>query len=187
MRGSNSSGGHGVSSGGAQADDEEEEQQSGQPIFMTGVVLRKPSVPYDYIKVDYMKRGMTDKARKEWQKNPLHARKGRSIEYRFQTKFHQDFYESAILSKKYKIARSQFMDWQKLESMGDPIFNEIIDQCKAKHIYKIMGFRYDWNNEVIAQFYATCYFETVDDMQLVHWMTEGKWYKISYVEFAAMF
>jgi len=44
MRGSNSSGGHGVSSGGAQADDEEEEQQSGQPIFMTGVVLRKPSV-----------------------------------------------------------------------------------------------------------------------------------------------
>ena len=92
----------------------------------------------------------------------------------FKKKFHQDFYESAILSKKYKIARSQFMDWQKLESMGDPIFNEIIDQCKAKHIYKIMGFRYDWNNEVIAQFYATCYFETIDDMQLVHWMTEGK-------------
>ena len=99
----------------------------------------------------------------------------------FKKKFHQDFYESAILSKKYKVARSQFMDWQKLESMGDPIFNEIIDQCKAKHISN------DWKNNVIPQFYATCYFETIDGMRWVYWKTEGKWYKISYVEFAAMF
>ena len=50
-----------------------------------------------------------------------------------------------------------------------------------------MAFQYDWNIEVIAQFYTTCYFETRDDMRWVHWMTEGKWYKINYVDFAAMF
>jgi len=50
-----------------------------------------------------------------------------------------------------------------------------------------MAFQYDWNIEVIAQFYVTCYFETHDGMRWVHWMTEEKWYKINYVEFAAMF
>ena len=113
MRGSSSSGGHGVSSGNCgdqQGDEEEEGVQSGQPALIEGVVLKKPSVPHDYIKVDYLKRGMTEKAKKEREKNPLHVRKGRSIDYRFQTKFHQDFYESAILSKKYKVARSQYVD-----------------------------------------------------------------------------
>ena len=68
MRGSSSSGGHGVGSGSAQPDEEEEEehvQQSGQPLFVTGVMLRKPSVPHDYIMTDYMKRGMTDKEKKD--------------------------------------------------------------------------------------------------------------------------
>jgi hypothetical protein len=125
--------------------------------------MRKPSVPHDYIKVDYMKRGMIVKARKERGKNPFNFRKGRSVE--FQTKFHQDFHESAILSKKYKVARSQYVDWQKFEEMQDPIFNEIIAQYKEKHIYKIMGFKYDWNNEIIAQFYATCYFEKDGDVR----------------------
>jgi hypothetical protein len=97
MRGSSSGGGHGASSGNGgdqHGEDGEEDEQSGQPVFATGVVLRKPSVSHDYVKVDYMKRGVTVKARKEREKNPLNMRKGRSIEYRFQTKFHQDFYDS---------------------------------------------------------------------------------------------
>jgi hypothetical protein len=128
VRGS-SSGGHGASggNGGDQyGEDEEEDEQSGQPVFMSGVVMRKPSIPHDYVKVDYMKRGMTVKARIEREKNPFNVRKGRSIEYRFHTKFHQDFYESAILSKKYKVARSQYIDWQKFKDMQDPIFDKII-------------------------------------------------------------
>jgi hypothetical protein len=124
MRGSSSGGGDGASSGNGGGNDgdehgenEEEDEQSRQPVFVTGVVMRKPSVPHDYVKVDYMKRGMTVKARNEREKNPLNMRRGRSIEYRFQTKFHQDFYESAILSKKYKVARSQYIDWEKFKDM----------------------------------------------------------------------
>jgi hypothetical protein len=45
--------------------------------------MRKPSVPHDYVKIDYMKRGMTVKARNEREKNPLNMRIGKSIEYRF--------------------------------------------------------------------------------------------------------
>jgi len=69
MRDSSSSGGHGISSGDAQLDDDDEEeehvQQSGQPLFVTGVMLRKPSVSHDYIMTNYMKWGMTDKVRKK--------------------------------------------------------------------------------------------------------------------------
>ncbi|RLM91199.1 hypothetical protein C2845_PM08G16750 [Panicum miliaceum] len=61
MRGSSSSGSHGASSGngsGQHGEDEEEDEnvQSGQPVFVTEVMMRKPSVPHDYVKVDYMKR-----------------------------------------------------------------------------------------------------------------------------------
>ncbi|RLM69514.1 Reverse transcriptase (RNA-dependent DNA polymerase), putative [Panicum miliaceum] len=132
-------------------------------------------------------RGMTAKVRKEREKNPLNMKKGRSIEYRFQTKFHQDVYESAILGKKYNVARSQYVDWRKFEKMEDPIFKEIIQACRDKHVYRMMSFKYDWNNEIRAQFYATCYFKMIGDVRWVHCITEGKWYKINYFEFAAMF
>ena len=85
MRGSSSSLGHGVSSGngGPQLDEDEEEEetmQSGQPTLVTRVILKKPSVPHDYIKADYMKRGKTEKAKKERGKNPMHMRRERSID-----------------------------------------------------------------------------------------------------------
>jgi hypothetical protein len=192
MRGSTSSSGHGTSggNGGVQHGEDEEEDvnmQSEQPVPVTGVMMRKPSVPHDYVKADYMKRGMTVKARKEREKNPFNNKKEKSVEYRFQTKFHQDFYESAILSKKYKVARSQYVDWQKFEYMEYPIFDEIIDECKKKDVYNIMGFKYNWNNEIITQLYVTCYFEEDGDVRWLHWMTEGKWFKINYFEFATMF
>jgi hypothetical protein len=80
MRGSNSSGGHGASTGngggngsGQHGEDEEEDEnmQSDQPVFVTGVVMRKPSVPHDYVRVDYMKKGMTVKARSEREKKSI--------------------------------------------------------------------------------------------------------------------
>jgi hypothetical protein len=41
----------------------------------------------------------------------------------------------------------------------DPIFNQVIDVYESLHIKRIMEFHYDWNIEVIAQFYATLFFE----------------------------
>jgi hypothetical protein len=37
---------------------------------------------------------------------------------------------------------------------------------------------------VIAQFYATCYFTTWKNEKIVHWMTEGKWFGVTFTEFA---
>jgi hypothetical protein len=40
---------------------------------------------------------------------------------------------------------------------------------------------------VIAQFYATVYFEEHGDTRKFHWMTESQWYKVSYSHFTRLF
>jgi hypothetical protein len=101
------------------------------------------------------------------------------LDYRFGTKFHQDYYASAIIKKDYPIARSEYIDWGFLSVLEDPKIAEIIRECKRRNIYDIMGFAKSWNNELIAQFYATCYFTTWKDEKIVHWMTQGKWFGIT--------
>jgi hypothetical protein len=41
----------------------------------------------------------------------------------------------------------------------DPIFNQVIAACESRHIKKLMDFHYDWNIEIITQFYATLFIE----------------------------
>jgi hypothetical protein len=128
--------------------------------------------------VNYKRRGMTERERKEREQNPLTVG-GRNLDYWFGTKFHQDYYASAIIKKDFPIARSEYIDWGFLSVMEDPKIAEIIRECKRKNVYDIMGFAKSWNNEVIAQFYATCYFTTWKNDKVVHWMTEGKWFGLS--------
>jgi hypothetical protein len=52
---------------------------------------------------------------------------------------------------------------------------------------EILAFKKDWNNEVIAQFYATVCFEEHEDTRKIHWMTESQWYEVLYSHFARFF
>jgi hypothetical protein len=61
-----------------------------------------------------------------------------------------------------------------MESKHDLIFDRVIAACTVKHLRDIMTFKKDWNNEVIAQFYATVYFEERGDTRKLHWMTESQ-------------
>ena len=40
----------------------------------------------------------------------------------------------------------------------NPIFYQIVVECKAKGIAHLMGYKHGWNKEIIAQFYATVHF-----------------------------
>jgi hypothetical protein len=42
-----------------------------------------------------------------------------------------------------------------MENKHDPIFDRVIAAYQANHLRDILTFKKDWNNEVIAQFYAT--------------------------------
>jgi hypothetical protein len=106
---------------------------------------------------------------------------------RFHFLFQQDFYELVIMTKSKPVANSQWIDWVYMENKHDPIFNRVTAACKAKHLRDILAFKKDWNNEVIAQFYATIYFEEHGDTRKLHWMTESQWCEVSYAQFARLF
>jgi hypothetical protein len=82
-----------------------------------------------------------------------------TYDYRFYSLFQQDFYESVIMAKSKPVANSQLIDWAYMKNKYDPIFDRVIIACQAKHLRDILAFKKDWNNEVIAQFYATICFE----------------------------
>jgi Leu/Phe-tRNA-protein transferase len=46
-----------------------------------------------------------------------------------------------------------------VEAKHDVIFDEVVAACRAKHLRDVMSFQKNWNNEIIAQFYATLYVE----------------------------
>ena len=88
------------------------------------------------------------------------------------------------MTKEHPVSYSQWVDWDYMASKGNIIFDEIIAACDSKHIKKLMRFEYSWNTEIIAQFYATVFFENDKNPRVMHWMTEGQWYEATYDEFA---
>lgn len=74
------------------------------------------------------------------------------------------------------MARAQWIDFAYMTSKNDSIFNEVIHAYEAKNVRGVMSFQKDWNNEVIAQFYATLYVEEHEEVRKLYWMTKGLWY-----------
>jgi hypothetical protein len=74
-----------------------------------------------------------------------------------------------------------------MEAKHDMIFDEVVASCRAKHLRDVMSFQKNWNNEIIAQFYATLYVEEWWDTRKFQWMTEGMRYVITFEQFARHF
>ena len=75
--------------------------------------------------VDYMgKQKMVEEARLE---NPYEVAKDLGVDYRLWNVFHSNFYTSIIFnSKKSKIVKTQYIDWEELREKNDPKFNRAI-------------------------------------------------------------
>ena len=113
-----------------------------------------------------------------------------ALDNRFHNMFQQDFYETVILTKDDKVSRSQWIDWEYMAEKKDVVFDEVIATCDRQKVKKIMGFKLDWNDEIIAQFYATLYVEergADPNKWYMHWMTGGNWNKVDYVTFGKLF
>lgn len=72
-----------------------------------------------------------------------------------------------------------------MESKNNALFNEVIASCKAKGVYDLMGFRYDWNEEVLCQFWATLFLDGGNSK--IYWMTQRIQYSINYKKFGSYF
>jgi hypothetical protein len=80
----------------------------------------------------------------------------------------------------------QWTDWDFIEKEKNtcPTFIEVIAACEHHGIKYVIELKYDWNNEVILQFYSTLYLD--EKRSKFFWMTEGEIYSVGMVRFAAI-
>ena len=122
---------------------------------------------------------------KERKVDPFIFQKDESLDHRFWNQFHLDFYRSVILHSKHKaIVPMQYVDWKFMEDAQDPIFDKIIDKCTEFGMKELMGFKYDWNEEILAQFHASFYLKPSKDE--IHWTTLGIHYCVDYKTFSRL-
>jgi L-rhamnose mutarotase len=55
-----------------------------------------------------------------------------------------------------------------MEGKHDRVYDEVVAACRAKHLREFMAFQKNWNNEIIAQFYATLFAEDRGDTRKFH-------------------
>jgi hypothetical protein len=72
--------------------------------------------------------------------------------------------------------------WEHLRSLNVPAVNEAIDICHAKGMTHIVSMNYDWNEEVVAQFYANLYVKR--ETKTFYWLLQGKPLSVTYERFA---
>jgi hypothetical protein len=101
---------------------------------------------------------------------------------RFRLKFNVNWYESVILSKENLTIDMKSIKWDNLRSLNIPAVNESIDICHAMGMTNIMALNYDWNEDVVAQFYANLYVRL--DTRTFRWLLQGKPHSVSYEKFA---
>ena len=69
-----------------------------------------------------------------------------------------------------------------MKEKNEPEFNRVISACENFGLSDLMSFRYNWNEEVLAQFHATFFYDIYTDE--IHWMTEGRHYRVDFVTFS---
>ena len=121
--------------------------------YSEDVVMRCPIDTRAHPMLNYVgKLKMVEEAREN---NPYEQPKDLEIDYRFWNEFHSNFYASVNNSKKSKVVMMQYVDWEEMKVKNEPEFNKVIKACELFGLTDIMSFRYNWNEEVLAQFHAT--------------------------------
>jgi hypothetical protein len=60
-------------------------------------------------------------------------------------------------------------------------FNRILEACEFHGITQLLSFWYNWNQEVITEFYATLFFDKRE--RIFKWMTNGRRFSIKLSQF----
>jgi hypothetical protein len=89
---------------------------------------------------------------------PVHDGSQQCTNKRFWSQFHMDWYCSIYLYAKKPMVETKWVNWEWMATRHHTIFNQIKATCDELEMTKMTSFRYDWNNKIISQFYATLYF-----------------------------
>jgi hypothetical protein len=94
------------------------------------------------------------------------------------------------MSKKHQpIILQHHINWEEYKNMGDLDLTKALQEYERKGMKDIMTFSYDWNNEVIVQFYSTLWITPGNEdgdypHPYMNFNIEGTWYKVNYARFA---
>jgi hypothetical protein len=95
-----------------------------------------------------------------------------------------------ILPKKHQpILHQRYINWSGCEGIGDIEMSLALRAREQKNIKNIMTFHFDWNDEIIVQFYSTLWIKNADEgspynFPYMNFYIEESWYKVSYRRFA---
>ena len=105
------------------------------------------------------------------------------MDYRFQTKEQQDFYETVLLDKKPIVCDMRWVDWEYIRKNEDH-YPRVYDSFKSCGVVDFIGQKLTkWNDELIMQFYSTAHF--YPDGRIV-WMSEGTRYQSTVDEWSEL-
>ena len=98
--------------------------------------------------------------------------------------FHTDWYETVIMTKTHPTTEMKSMDWNHLIELDVQVVTQAVDTCQNMHLQDIMNFNCHWNEEVVAQFYATLYVDRPG--KKFYWMLQGERFSVTYRRFASI-
>jgi hypothetical protein len=93
-----------------------------------------------------------------------------------------------ILTKKHITTKIKWVDWQYLHDLSLPLGNiaqAVYISCREFGLSYLMRLSCDWNEDVVAQFYATLYVD--DNARTMHFSLGSKKFSITLSEFAMLF
>ena len=103
---------------------------------------------------------------------------------RFWLRFHADWYESVILCKSHPSTEMKSINWLFFNEVNLSVIEQVNEARNNKFLHLIMEFNHDWNEEVVAQFYATLYIGRAT--KVMHWTLQGKPLLVTYADFTSI-
>lgn len=99
-----------------------------------------------------------------------------------------DWYKSVIMTMKRVTTEIKWIDWNYLKGLASPlkeVVDVVYDRCQEMDLLGIMSFSCDWNEEVVAQFYATLHVS--DDDRIFQFLIGGKQFTYTMAQFSHLF
>jgi hypothetical protein len=69
---------------------------------------------------------------------------------------------------------------------NNPTFDLVIRECEKKRLYEFLALNQNWNNELVAQFCSTAWFEGEGKNSFIHFNLQGRAFWVSYKQFATI-
>ena len=99
-----------------------------------------------------------------------------------------DWYESVIITMKHITTEIKWIDWNYLKRLASPlkeVVDAVYDRCHQMDLTEIMSFTCDWNEEVVAQFYATLHISECG--RIFQFLIGGKRFTYTMAQFSTLF